>query len=201
MDDRAQGHQMNKMRTTFDQLAAQWRDGTHYHSNPAIIMRHPAIRSIIDMGPETIPWMLEKWRDEGGPWNYPLAIVTDVKITDGINPVTNQQGEPIPGWVGINHRTLRRAWLYWGVENGHIESTASKPQTTSAGFELRRYHTCEDVRCNEERERVYRCPSCGQSFCNTCTEIMHWEFEARTECPRCGREPTREEQAQPETRQ
>ena len=39
----------------FDALANTWRDETHFHSNTAIIMRHPAIQAIIEISEPAVP--------------------------------------------------------------------------------------------------------------------------------------------------
>jgi len=39
----------------FRRLESQWRAGTQFHSNPSIVMGHPAMRAIVAMGAAVVP--------------------------------------------------------------------------------------------------------------------------------------------------
>ena len=168
----------------FDSLADLWQEETALHSFSSIIMRHPAIREIIEMGEPAVPLMLRQWRDHGGLWDQPLAAVTGVSITEGINPLPE-----VKGWVGVSYPTLRTAWLRWGVENGHLDTIESAPQPVRGGYALRHYGPCANDSCQEARERVYQCPCCTETFCHRCTDILYWEIDFTKICPKCGWDP------------
>ena len=125
----------------FDALADIWRKQTHYHSNTAIIMRHPAINTIIEMGQPAVPLILRRWRDHGGMWQHALSTITGVHITEGITDLTDANQEGIKGWVAISYPTLRAAWLKWGVENQHLETRPETPMLREMGYSLRRLST------------------------------------------------------------
>ena len=183
----------------FDALADIWRKQTHYHSNTAIIMRHPAINTIIEMGQPAVPLILRRWRDHGGMWQHALSTITGVHITEGITDLTDANQEGIKGWVAISYPTLRAAWLKWGVENQHLDTVESAPQMVRGGYALRHYGFCDDDLCQETRERVYQCPCCTQTFCNQCTDILRWEIEFIRTCPRCGWNPDQTPLTKPES--
>ena len=175
----------------FNALADIWRKQTHHQSNTEIIMRHPAINTIIEIGQPAVPLILRRWRDQGGMWQHALHAITGVHITEGITDLTDANHEVIKGWVTVRYPTLRSAWLKWGVENQHLDTIASTPQMVQGGYALRHYGFCDNDSCQETRERVYQCPCCTETFCHQCTDILRWEVESIRTCPRCGWNPDR----------
>ena len=65
---------------------------------------------------------------------------------------------------------------------------------TRGGFILIGRATCEYCREDElpgdnTMDPVYRCPSCGQTFCDRCTDLEAWMEDHRKNCPHCGHSP------------
>jgi hypothetical protein len=67
---------------------------------------NPAYRQIIEMGWEAVPFLLSEVNQQSGHWFTALAQIT------GSNPVTNQ--------MRGNLRSIRRAWICWGIENEQL---------------------------------------------------------------------------------
>ncbi len=168
----------------FEALVEQWEDDTWMHSFPSIIMRHEAIGEIIAMGESALPLILRRYRDHGGFWHHPLRAITGYNNPDGIEPI-----EGVPGWVGVKVKEQRDSWLRWGVVNDLLDTAEPQPRTVHGGFELRHWGFCEDDACRDERERVYRCPSCQQTFCHQCLDLLQWEINNLNHCPKCGWSP------------
>ena len=93
-------------RERFNELADQWEIETVFHSNSAMIVKHPAYREIISMGEPVVPLILQRMQAQGGHWFYALRDIT------GANPVKSDDR----GKVAV----MQASWLEWGEANGHI---------------------------------------------------------------------------------
>ena len=91
----------------FNELAGQWLKDAAFHSNPAIIARHPAYREIIAMGKQAIPFILEEMAQKRSRphWFQALHDIT------GMTPAP----EEVRGKV----EEVAAAWLKWGQEQGY----------------------------------------------------------------------------------
>ena len=101
-----------ELESAFNELAREWHKGTDLHSNDYFIANHPAYMQIIEMGEAALPLIFREMETNGGHWFWALRVIT------GANP------EPVPeklsaGWVALDIRAIRKAWLDWGREQGY----------------------------------------------------------------------------------
>ena len=89
----------------FADLAEIWRNETSHLSSTTTIVRHPAYREIIEMGPVVVPLILRELARRPAHWGPALAQIT------GERPVS-------PGDAG-QPEAIAAAWLRWGREHGH----------------------------------------------------------------------------------
>ena len=95
----------------FRRLEAEWDKGTAHHSNPSIIMGHPAMRSIVAMGDEVVPIILRALASGDGDMGLVWALR---EITgENIAPPLIEHGcakWSVPEQI--------KEWLRWGREKG-----------------------------------------------------------------------------------
>ena len=101
-----------ELEATFNVLADKWEKETAFHSNDYFIVNHPAYQKIIEMGEAVLPLIFREMETNGGYWFWALRIIT------GANP------EPPPdipsaGWVALDIKAIRKAWLHWAREQGY----------------------------------------------------------------------------------
>ena len=101
-----------ELESTFKELVKIWHRETAYHSNDHIRTHHPAYLQIIGFGEPVLPLIFRELEENGGHWFWALRAIT------GTNP------EPPPekisaGWVGLDIKAIRKAWLKWGREQGY----------------------------------------------------------------------------------
>jgi len=88
----------------FYRLMAIWKSETGHLSNLAEKCHHAAYRSIIEMGPDTIPLILAELEQEPDHWFAAFRELT------GENPV--------PSEVRGNLRRMTASWLDWAEKHG-----------------------------------------------------------------------------------
>jgi hypothetical protein len=88
----------------FSELADRWIAETAMQSSVQRKVLHPAYQRIIGMGPQAIPMILTRLRDDGGYWFWALAAIADE------DPAAEMRG----------YEDAREAWLEWGVEAGYL---------------------------------------------------------------------------------
>lgn len=93
-------------RDRFRTLARQWRNETQWLSSTTQIAMSPAYQSIIGMGADAIPLILEDLRQNSGHWYWALKAIADE------DPV-------VPSDRG-SVRKMRAAWLRWGEAKGLV---------------------------------------------------------------------------------
>ena len=101
-----------ELEATFNELVKAWHKETDFHSNDYFITNNPAYLKIIAMGESVLPLIFREMEKNGGHWFWALRVITRA------NP------EPPPrqlsaGWVGLDIRAIRKAWLQWGQEQGY----------------------------------------------------------------------------------
>ena len=96
---------MEKLDTLFAELADAWQRQTRFHSNPAIIERHPAFQQILGMGESAVPLIFRRMENQGGHWFHALNLVTGA--------------QPIPVEHSGDVEKMTAAWLRWGREQGY----------------------------------------------------------------------------------
>ena len=90
-------------RAEFERLAEEWLEQRPRGVDVAQMIRHPAYQSIIDIGAEAVPWLLERLAQSPDHWFYALNQITDAK------PVQPQhQG---------NINAMAEEWIAWGKQN------------------------------------------------------------------------------------
>lgn len=98
----APARQAESLRSEFLRLAGRWRAETCFSSSATEKILNPAYQSIIAMGRQAVPLVLEELRSKRGHWSWALHFMT------GANPVPS----------GANIDEARAAWLEWGKSEG-----------------------------------------------------------------------------------
>lgn len=92
-------------RDEFNRLASEWKSGRRRGADVAQMIEHPAYRSIVGMGEQAIPLMLEELEHELDHWFPALREVAGTS--------------PIPEESKGNLAKMREAWLQWGRDEGY----------------------------------------------------------------------------------
>lgn len=95
----------------FRRLELKWRTETQFLSDPARIMGHPAIRSIIALGEEAIPIILRDLQVNGSLMVWALSEIT------GENPAPPKIDN---GFLKWDVKAQIEAWLQWGRDKGFL---------------------------------------------------------------------------------
>ena len=93
----------------FDALASQWKKERGISSSLSKAILCPSYQKIIGMGPDVIPIILDRIRDEGEHPNYWFWALESLT---GENPVSEDD-------LG-DFRAMASAWLSWGYKNGKL---------------------------------------------------------------------------------
>ena len=104
----APAYSTRTLEARFNDLAATWTKDTQIMSSIAQMALHPAYQEIIGMGPEAVPFIIERLKLEPDHWFWALRSIT------GIDPVKAE--------ARGNFAMMREAWLNWAQENGIIRS-------------------------------------------------------------------------------
>ena len=67
------------------------------------MIRHPAYQSIIDIGAEAVPWLLERLAQSPDHWFYALNQITDA--------------QPVQPEHQGNINAMAEEWIAWGKQN------------------------------------------------------------------------------------
>ena len=100
------GGTTQNLEEAFNQLAERWERETALHSNPDLIMAHPAFQQIVDIGTEALPFIFRRMERGIGHWYHPLEVMVNE------NPVPEE-------FKGDVERT-DSAWLEWGRNKGYL---------------------------------------------------------------------------------
>lgn len=95
------GH-ASSLKDKFQSLANQWRRETRFLSASDEQILHPAYQSIIAMGCNAVPLVLEELRSRRGHWFWALRFMSGA--------------DPVPEGANVNQ--AREAWLAWGRQKG-----------------------------------------------------------------------------------
>ena len=88
----------------FRRLTDEWKSQAEFLSSPTAIAALPAYQSIIAMGSEAIPLILDELRREPDHWFVALKRITGE--------------DPVPEDVRGNLDLMAQAWLSWGRSHG-----------------------------------------------------------------------------------
>ena len=94
------------MKDEFNRLASEWKSGRRRGADVAQMIEHPAYRSIVGMGEQAIPLMLEELEHELDHWFPALREIAGAS--------------PIPEESKGNLAKMREAWLQWGRDEGYL---------------------------------------------------------------------------------
>ena len=94
------------MKEEFNRLASEWKSGRRRGTDVAQMIEHPAYRSIVGMGEQAIPLMLEELEHELDHWFPALREIAGAS--------------PIPEESKGNLAKMREAWLQWGRDEGYV---------------------------------------------------------------------------------
>lgn len=95
-----------RLRPEFTALVEQWRRETGFLSSVDEKILHSAYQSIMTMGIDAVPLVLEELEARGGHWFWALHF-----MTKGVDPVPE----------GADIAAARDAWLEWGKKEGHLK--------------------------------------------------------------------------------
>jgi len=95
-------------RSLFNALASKRRTDTQWLSSTSNIAMHPAYQTIIGMGSDALPTILDDLRANSGHWYWALKAISNE------DPV-------VPADRG-SIKSMRRAWLRWGAAKGFIRA-------------------------------------------------------------------------------
>ena len=104
---------MESVEQQFRRLEAEWHRDTAVLSNPAKIMGHPAMRAIIGMGEQVIPFILRELQE---PTKQSLIMWALPEITGENLVPPRREG----GFVKWNVSAQVDAWLQWGRAKGLV---------------------------------------------------------------------------------
>ncbi len=96
----------------FQLLKVEWENGTAHHSNPSIIMGHPAMRAIVAMGEPAVPIILRE-----------LATGGDMGLIWALREITGENIAPPlveNGFAKWSMSEQVQAWLQWGQKKGLV---------------------------------------------------------------------------------
>ena len=90
-------------RAEFERLAEEWLEQRPRGVDVAQMIRHPAYQSIIDIGAEAVPWLLERLAQSPDHWFYALNQITDA--------------QPVQPEHQGNINAMAEEWIAWGKQN------------------------------------------------------------------------------------
>ena len=108
----------DRRRERFSRLARQWREDTEWLSSTTVIAMHPAYQSIIGMGPEALPMILEDLRSNSGHWYWALKAISNE--------------DPVPPSDRGAIRKMKSAWLRWAEQKGIFSNDVQRLADGSA---------------------------------------------------------------------
>jgi len=88
----------------FRRLVRQWKRDTSHISSIRRRAMHLAYQSIIGMGPEAVPLILDELKQQPDDWFWALHVITGV--------------DPVPEQDRGNIEMMAEAWLEWGRGQG-----------------------------------------------------------------------------------
>ena len=92
------------LRKRFTDLAQQWEDDTLLVSSTNELVMHPAYQSVIGLGLQAVPLILEHLERTSAPWFWALHHITGA--------------DPAPRNSTVSATV--EAWLLWGDNNGYL---------------------------------------------------------------------------------
>jgi hypothetical protein len=94
---------LQKLKKQFELYSSIWKSETMFSSSSSEITNNSAYRSIIGLGTDIIPFIIEDLKESQDHWFYALELLT------GENPISNEHR-------GIIH-LMKSDWLNWAEKN------------------------------------------------------------------------------------
>jgi hypothetical protein len=101
----------NDLRREFEALRDEWKAQSEFLSSTTDMALLWPYQSIIGMGADVVPFILEELSRETDHWFWALKAITKV--------------DPVPPEHRGNVRAMAAAWLRWGREQGLIDDVAN----------------------------------------------------------------------------
>lgn len=80
-------------------------------------LRHWAYFSIMSLGEQAIPWILERYRNHIHiKWHMVLSLLT------GENPTEPKDQKQVATMIAFDVRAINQSWIEWGIAKGHIKA-------------------------------------------------------------------------------
>lgn len=92
-----------QLRKKFDLYSGIWKTETMFSSNSSEITNNSAYRSIIGLGKDIIPFIIQDLKQSENHWFYALELLT------GENPIKNEHR----GIINL----MKSDWLNWAEKN------------------------------------------------------------------------------------
>ena len=90
-------------RVEFERLADEWLEQCPRGVDVAQMIRHPAYQAIIDIGPNAVPWLLDRLAQRPDHWFHALHQITNAQ------PVQPEHQGVIAA--------MAQDWIAWGRQN------------------------------------------------------------------------------------
>ena len=103
------------LETEFREHAEKWARDTRFTSSTSSMIKHPSYQTIVAMGYDVVPLLLQDLRDNGRFWFWALTEIT------GDNPID-------PADAGVI-KNMTNSWLDWGIEKGLLEEKSQNAGT------------------------------------------------------------------------
>lgn len=98
-----------RIRPEFQKLAQEWKHSVRHASTLDEMIVHPAYLRVIGFGPDVVPLILAELEQSTDHWFVALHAIT------GEDPAAGED----------DLESAARAWLEWGVGQGHIAECAT----------------------------------------------------------------------------
>jgi len=92
----------------FDRLADEWERNRPQGVDLADMVMHSAYQQIIGIGPQAIPWLLDRLEERPGHWFWALNSIT-------------RDESVVPEESHGNLNKMAEAWLNWGSRHGFVQ--------------------------------------------------------------------------------
>ncbi|MEO6613631.1 MAG: hypothetical protein ABIT05_12650 [Chitinophagaceae bacterium] len=96
----------DSLKEYFDSLKLLWLEETKYSSNVFLTTNHPAHLTIVQLGEQVLPLLIEELQNNSNHWFFTLNQIT------GVTPIP-------PEHVG-DVELMRNDWINWANENNIV---------------------------------------------------------------------------------
>lgn len=97
---------VDDLKDYFESLRNLWFEETKYSSNIFLTANHPANLTLVKLGYQIIPFIIEDLKNNSSHWFITLSQIT------GINPIKSENRG--------NIEQMKNDWIEWAKENNYI---------------------------------------------------------------------------------